>query len=104
MNKNQKIVLAIFIPIIIFFVVLMIANLVGITVTTHLTGVTYDPMASGHKFKFSGEVGSYDSYRHDPFDWGKTWYIWFIFLIFICIFEYKLFGDKKEKNKELTRG
>ncbi|GAG65548.1 unnamed protein product [marine sediment metagenome] len=100
MNKNQKIILAIFIPIIIFFIALMIANLVGVTVITHLTGVTYDPMVSGQKFKFSGEVGSYDAHRNDPFDWEKTWYIWLFFIIFVCVFEYKLFADKKVINNK----
>ena len=29
---------------------------------------------------------------------------WVLSLIFCCIFEYKLFGDKKKKDKELTGG
>jgi len=103
-NKKQRVVLAIFVPIIIFFIALMIANSVGVKVTTHLTGVTYDPMASGKKFIFSGKVGSYETHTHDPFDWEKTWYVWMFYLIFCCIFEYRLFGDKKiitnRKKKE----
>ena len=35
----------------------------------------------------------------NPFNWGSNFYVWLIFLIFICIFEYKLFADKKEKGK-----
>jgi len=99
-NKKQRLVLAIFVPIIIFFIVLMIANSVGVKVTTHLTGVTYNPMASGKKFIFSGKVGSYESYTNNPFDWQKTWYVWVVFSIFCCIFEYKLFADKKVINNK----
>lgn len=62
MNQKQKIILAIFIPIIILFFTLMIASIVGLG---------------------------------DSFNWGNTFYVWLIFLIIICIFEYKLFGDKK---------
>ena len=98
MNKKQKIILAIFIPIIVFFIVLTITYYTGVKVTTHMTGVTYDPMAEGHKFKFYGPVSSYKTHTHNPFDWGKTWYMWFLFLIFCCIFEYKLFADKKIKE------
>jgi len=66
MNQKQKIILAIFIPIIISFFTLMIAIIVGFG---------------------------------DPFNWGSTFYVWLIFLIFICIFEYKLFEDRKKKYK-----
>jgi len=90
MNKNQKIILAIFIPIIIFFVALMIANMVGTTQGR--------PALSPIWEKYFGEEKSYPTYTtHDPFDWEKTWYVWLIFLIFCCIFEYKLFADKKRK-------
>lgn len=68
MNQKQKIILAIFIPIIILFFTLMIASIVGLG---------------------------------DSFNWGNTFYVWLIFLIIICIFEYKLFADKKKKDKEL---
>jgi len=70
MNQKQKIILAIFIPIIILFFTLMIASVVGLG---------------------------------DPFNWGNTFYVWLIFLIIICIFEYKLFADKK-KDKEFREG
>ena len=66
MNKIQKIILAIFIPIIVFFTILYIA---------------------------------YETSPYNPFDWWKTWYIWVLYLIFCCIFEYKLFADKKKKDK-----
>jgi len=98
MNKNQKIVLSIFVPIIVFFITLMYANIVGTKVLGHFTGVEYDPTAPvGEKFIYSGEVGSYETHTHHPFDLEKTWYVWVLYLIFCFIFEYKLFADKKRK-------
>jgi hypothetical protein len=66
-NQKQKIILAIFIPIIILFFILSITSSLG--------------------------------FRDDPFDWEKTWYVWMIYVIYCCIFEYKLFADKKGKDK-----
>ena len=85
MNKNQKIVLAIFVPIIIFFIVLMITNLVGVTHITHIEKSPFPP----HK------LTSFTRTTHNSFDWEKTWYVWLLFLVFCCIFEYKLFRDKE---------
>jgi len=96
MNKNQKIVLAIFVPIIIFFIALMIANSVGVTSVTEILSKD-DPW-----YKFGTRTRT--SHINNPFDLEKTWYVWFLFLIIICIFEYKLFTDKKKKDKELTGG
>jgi len=64
-NQNQKIILAIFIPIIVLLFALMIASRLGV--------------------------------RSNPFDLINTGYIWITYAIFCCIFEYKLFSDKKEK-------
>ena len=80
MNKKQKIILAIFIPIIIFFIALIIASSLEVTVIKVIAG-KYIPIRT----------------TSDPFDWENTWYVWVLYLIFCCIFEYKLFGDKKEK-------
>ncbi len=77
MNKNQRLILAIFVPIIVFFITLMIANSVGVTSVYN----------RGTKPMFS--------HTYNPFDLEKTWYVWLLFLIFCCIFEYKLFADKK---------
>ena len=90
MNKNQKLILAIFIPIIIFFIALMIANNLGYTVIyrpTILTGDVFD--------KYEEPITYYR--EGNPFDWENTWYVWVLYLIFCCIFEYKLFADKKRK-------
>ncbi len=90
MNKKQKLVLAIFIPIIILFVTIGIANSVGYTVKTRtLTENSY--------LRKYGEM----TYREgNPFDWQRTWYIWLLSLTFCCIFEYKLFADKKKKDNK----
>ena len=82
MNKKQKIILAIFIPVIIFFIALIIASSLEVTVMKEIKG----------KYIRSRTTS-------DPFEWGNTWYVWVLYLIFCCIFEYKLFGDKKEKDK-----
>jgi len=87
MNKNQKIILAIFIPIVILFITLGIANSVGYTEITRKV-----PGSSVFR-KYLGETTIY--YEGNPFDWGRTWYIWVLSLVFCCIFEYKLFANKK---------
>jgi len=66
MNKIQKIILAIFIPVILYVISLSIAE--SITLDFAL-----------------------------PDYLGETWSVWLVFLIIVCIFEYKLFKDKKEK-------
>ncbi|MBA7591925.1 hypothetical protein ES708_34096 [subsurface metagenome] len=96
MNKKQKIVLAIFIPIIIFFIAYTIAYYAG-TTTIH----TYTTHFLGRKL--SSPYFS-KSYTNDPFDWEKTWYVWMFYLIFCCIFEYKLFADKKIKGRRIENG
>jgi len=65
MNKNQKIVLAIFVPIIIFFIALMIANSVGVSKVTEI-------LAEDNPFYELFGMKTITSYNHDPFDWGRT--------------------------------
>jgi hypothetical protein len=91
LNKKQKLVLAIFVPIFIFFIALIIANSVGVT---DMGIISEDnPL-----YKIYGSVSPMGSYIvHDPFNWEKTWYVWFLYVTFCCIFEYKLFADKKRK-------
>ena len=85
MNRKQRLVLAIFVPIIILFIALMIAN-----------SVTYNPPARTTKKSRAGSVSSGGIYRtHEPFNLDETWYVWFSALAFCSIFEYKLFEDKK---------
>lgn len=60
-NQNQKIVLAIFVPIIIFFIALIIANSVGYTEITRKT-----PEGS-YLRKYLGETTIYR--EGNPFDW-----------------------------------
>jgi len=65
MNKNQKIILAIFIPIIIFFIAITIAYYTG--VTTHTTKEVGYGSITGREFPYYSTT-----YNHNPFDWGKT--------------------------------
>jgi hypothetical protein len=95
MNKIQRIILAIFIPIIILFITLTIANSVGVTCLTTVEILSEDDPF----YELLGEVSSSTSYTNDPFDWEKTWYVWLLSLVFCCFFEYKLFADKKRKEK-----
>ncbi len=69
----------------------------GITSVTTIVMVPEDDPF----YEILGRTTTSTSHTNDPFDWEKTWYMWLIFLIFCCIFEYKLFGDKKKKDKEL---
>ena len=94
MNKNQKIILAVFIPIVIFFIALMIANNLGYTEIARKV-----PESSVFR-KYLGETTTY--YKSNPFDWERTWYVWFIYSVFCCVFEFLLFRDNKiipRKNK-----
>lgn len=84
----------------------MIANFVGITVTHHL-GFSIDTKDETGKIlkipKFYKSGINYDTHRHEPFKWEKTWYVWLLALISCCIFEYKLFADKKSNKEELKK-
>ena len=89
MNKKQRIVLVIFIPIIILFITLVIANSVG------YTEITKTRAEGSYLRKYFPTIT-----KGNPFDWERTWYIWFLSLTFCCIFEYKLFADKKKKDNK----
>ncbi|MCK4241185.1 MAG: hypothetical protein KAX30_06145 [Candidatus Atribacteria bacterium] len=82
MNKKQRLVLAIFVPVVVLFIALIIANSVVVTGLTEIKGKRIVRRTTS-----------------DPFDWENTWYVWLLALVFCCIFEYKLFGDKKRKRK-----
>jgi hypothetical protein len=92
MNKKQRLVLAIFVPIIILFITLIIANAVGFTIKTSpriTNSQDGQPRSRYETNTIATRVGN-------PFDWEKTWYIWFFSLTLCFIFEYKLFSDKKK--------
>jgi len=78
MNKKQKLFLAIFVPVILFFITLIISSYIS---------------------------GDFPYYYIETSYLLETWYVWLIFLIFVCIFEYKIFEDKEmisnKKNKKL---
>ena len=81
MNKTQKLILAIFVPIILFFIALTIADSVGVS-------------SVGGWRQFS-QKPSFPSHTHDPFDMEKTWYVWLVYSASCCLFEFLLFRDKK---------
>ena len=83
MNKKQRLILAIFVPIILFFVAFTIAYYSAVTIVPGLTNLI--------RLAETGVA----NYSHNPFDWERTWYVWLFFIIFVCIFEYTLFKDKK---------
>ncbi|MBU4227452.1 hypothetical protein KJ813_04670 [bacterium] len=87
MNKTQKLILAIFVPIIFFFIALVIANSVGVSSHSY-TDSSYKHLTSIR-------------YTNNPFDWEKTWYVWLVYSASCCLFEYLLFRDKK---REIKRG
>jgi hypothetical protein len=76
MNKIQKIILAIFVPVILYVIALVIAE-----------PITWIP----------GEFHISDS-SDVVFNYG--WPVWLVFLIIVCIFEYKLFKDKDKRVKK----
>ncbi len=92
MNKKQRLVLAIFIPIIILFITLVITNSVGYTAITKA-------LPDDSVWRIFGETTRTYYVKGNPFDWKRTWYIWILSLVFCCIFEYKLFEDGKTNNK-----
>ena len=90
MNRKQRLILAIFVPIIIFFIALMIANSVGYTEITRKV-----PEGSVFLRKYLGETTIYR--EGNPFDWRRTWGVWLVYSASCCLFEFLLFRDKKER-------
>jgi len=79
-----------------FFIALTIANNVGYTerpITDAEADVKYTQLPSLKKYRTT-------IHEENPFDWGRTWYIWMGCFILCCIFEYKLFADKKRINNK----
>ena len=90
MNKKQRLILAIFVPLIIIFITLVIANSVGHKAIT----IPLPEDSLLRKYGMGMTTRTYYK-KGNPFDWERTWYIWLLSLTFCCIFEYKLFEDKK---------
>jgi len=84
-NKTQKLILAIFVPIIIFFIALVIANSVGVTEITRKV-----PENLTYLRKYLGITT-----KGNPFDWGRTWCVWLVYSASCCLFEFLLFRDNK---------
>ena len=121
MNKNQKIILAIFVPVLLFFITLTSAYYARVEVvitpgytTSVPTNPNIKPEVAG-AIKLFEDAAGYPGWQpgdpahkyyptitnkyYNPYDWQKTWYVWILFLVFCCFFEYKLFEDKKRRIK-----
>lgn len=105
MNKTQKLILAIFVPIIFFFIALAIANNLGVTSVMEIVSENDPRRSLGASIfdKYRYGPPTITSHTHNPFDWGKTWYVWLLYSASCCLFEFLLFKDKKiivKRNKE----
>ena len=89
----------IIIPIILFLVTLIIANNVGTHEVLHLPGVSRDPL-TGKLHHLVNGAESYKTYTHYVFQSLNFYYLCCMSLVLCGIFEYKLFDDKKEKDKD----
>lgn len=87
MNKKQKIIIAIAVPIILFLITVTIAYYIGET-------------ASGPGKIGMGKPRFPTTYTNNPFLWSLTWYVWITYFIIIFIFEYKFFSDKNIPNNK----
>ena len=126
MNWKQKIILAIFVPVLFFSITYTVAYYVSVEEEVIQSAFTSTNSSISKLFadaeaKVEAEkAGNLDwqpsepLYTHhpavihkyyDPYNWQKTWYVWLLFLTFWCFFEYKLFEDKEiisnKKNKEI---
>ena len=119
MNKKQMVILALFVPVLLFFISLIIAYYVSVEVVVTPAHYSTPPQlkinkeASPQFQKFVKWLNKLPptlipakTVRYSrPIEWQKTWCIWLLFLAFCCFFEYKLFEDKEiisnKKKKEL---
>jgi len=76
MNKSQKVVLAIFVPIIIFSASFILAYYASSTYDVNILETVYN-----------------------PFKLEKTWYIWGFALLASCLFDYVLLENDEEVKK-----
>jgi len=128
MNWKQKIILAIFVPILLFSITYTFAYYVSVeeeviqsafTTTKKSISKLFTDAEAKVKAEKAGnpdwqpsDSESLYTYHpavthkyYDPYNWQRTWYVWLLFLTFCCFFEYKLFEDKEiisnVKNKKL---
>ena len=119
MNWKQKIILAIFVPILFFSITYTIAYYVSVeeevirsayTTTNSINKLMADLMEKAGKPDWKSSEPLYTYHPavihkyYDPYNWQKTWYVWLLFLTFWCFFEYKLFEDKEIiSNKKIKK-
>jgi len=113
MNKKQRVILAIFIPILLFFITLTIAYYASVEVVITPGYTTSTPTSPSMEPGMVRVIKLFEGpdwqpgdriYTHhpaithkyyNPYNWQRTWYVWLLFLTFCCLFEYKLFEDKE---------
>lgn len=89
MNKKQKIIIAIAVPVILFLITFTIAYYIGETVS-----------GPGKIGMGKPRLPSTYTKINNPFLWSLTWYVWITYFIIIFIFEYKFFSDKNIPNNK----
>lgn len=70
LNSQQKLIIAIGLPAVLFFITLKIAGTIG---------------------------KPYSHSKDKPFNFDETWWIWLLFVVVVGLFEYKLFENKTNK-------
>jgi hypothetical protein len=97
-NKTQKLILAIFVPVIFFFIAVFVAKQIDPRFGLPRFGLL--PVMTSKALRFSKAV----DYRGSIlFALGETWYVWLLYSASCCLFEFLLFRDNKiisRKNKE----
>ncbi len=81
LNKTQKIIISIAVPIVLFIMTLPIA---------HELSRTFIYVPSYGEFSFSSN--SYTVYNY--FDFSKNWWAWTLYVVLVFIVEFKLFKNK----------
>lgn len=71
LNGQQKLIIAIALPVILFCITVKIAGIAG--------EITFPSITIER-----------------PFEFGKTWWIWLLFTLVVAFCEYKLFGKLEE--------
>jgi uncharacterized membrane protein YecN with MAPEG domain len=70
LNSNQKLIIAIGLPLALFFITLKVAGIIG-----------FD-----------------HCYRKDrPFNFEETWWVWLVFSLIVIFIEYRLFESKNDE-------
>ena len=81
MNKEQKTILAILLPVILFVLFIPILD--------NFDGYT----GEWEQISASGQIKKPDLFK--PLEFQKTWSIWLIYIILLSVLEFLIFNNKK---------